>query len=83
MALSDSRCLYSIADSAFYRFSDSIRTAPSLVKGDVPIDARITTGVKLRGPEGAQRLRATSASTSELYGMLPAGRVAEGPTHRE
>jgi hypothetical protein len=28
---------------------------------------RPTTGVKLRGPEGAQRLRATSASTSELY----------------
>jgi hypothetical protein len=26
----------------------------------------LTTGVKLRGPEGAQRLRATSASTSEL-----------------
>jgi hypothetical protein len=28
----------------------------------------LTTGVKLRGPEGAQRLRATSASTSELAG---------------
>jgi hypothetical protein len=27
-------------------------------------DVGITTGVKLRGPEGAQRLRATSASTA-------------------
>jgi hypothetical protein len=27
-------------------------------------DVRITTDVKLRGPEGAQRLRATSASTT-------------------
>jgi hypothetical protein len=26
----------------------------------------ITTGVQLRGPEGAQRLRASSAATSEL-----------------
>jgi len=30
----------------------------------------LTTGVKLRGPEGAQRLRATSASTSELCGLV-------------
>jgi hypothetical protein len=30
--------------------------------------AWLTAGVKLRGPEGAQRLRATSASTSELGG---------------
>jgi hypothetical protein len=29
---------------------------------------RITTGVKLRGPEGAERLRALSAATSELDG---------------
>jgi hypothetical protein len=27
---------------------------------------RRTTGIKLRGPEGAQRLRATSASMAEL-----------------
>jgi hypothetical protein len=27
-------------------------------------DVRLTTDVKLRGPEGAQRLRATSASTT-------------------
>ena len=26
----------------------------------------LTTGVQLRGPEGAQRLRATSAATAEL-----------------
>jgi hypothetical protein len=34
---------------------------------------RITTGVKLRGAEGAQRLRATSASTTELcrFGFQP------------
>jgi hypothetical protein len=32
----------------------------------------ITTGVKLRGPEGAQRLRATSASTAELCGTSSA-----------
>ena len=30
----------------------------------------LTTGVKLRGPEGAQRLRATSASTSEFGGAV-------------
>ena len=30
---------------------------------------RLTAGVKLRGPEGAQRPRATSASTSELGGV--------------
>src|SRR5690606_33834750 len=30
------------------------------------VDVHRTTGVKLRGPEGAQRLRVTSASTSEL-----------------
>jgi hypothetical protein len=29
-------------------------------------DASLTTGVKLQGPEGAERLRALSASTSEL-----------------
>jgi hypothetical protein len=33
----------------------------------------LTTGVKLRGPEGAQRLRATSASTSELCRCTCAG----------
>jgi hypothetical protein len=36
---------------------DSRRISPGFV--------RRTTGVQLRGPEGAQRLRATSASTSE------------------
>jgi hypothetical protein len=34
------------------------------------ISVCLTTGVKLRGPEGAQRPRATSASTSELSGAL-------------
>jgi len=34
-----------------------------------------TTGVKLRGPEGAQRLRATSASTSEFGGCSPSDDV--------
>jgi hypothetical protein len=29
---------------------------------------RLTTGVQLQGPEGAQRLRALSAATSELGG---------------
>jgi hypothetical protein len=35
-----------------------------------PVARRVwlTTGVQLRGPEGAQRLRATSAATSELCG---------------
>jgi hypothetical protein len=32
----------------------------------------LTSGVKLRGPEGAQRLRATSAATSELCGTASA-----------
>ena len=36
----------------------------------VRIDVCITSGVKLRGPEGAQRPRATSASTSELCGLV-------------
>jgi hypothetical protein len=49
------------------------RSAPSEHKGAVTCTRRperlmlgLTTGVKLRGPEGAQRPRATSASTSEL-----------------
>jgi hypothetical protein len=37
------------------------RTPPS---NDDGLQVCITTGVKLRGPEGAQRLRATSASTA-------------------
>src|SRR5688572_15105337 len=42
------------------------RKLPALL-GSAARDVRLTTGVKLRGPEGAQRLRATSASTAELY----------------
>jgi hypothetical protein len=41
-------------------------------------DVRLTTGVKLRGPEGAQRLRATSASTAELCRLRHAH---PGPAH--
>jgi hypothetical protein len=36
----------------------------------VRFDVGLTTGVKLRGPEGAERLRATSASTAELCSIL-------------
>jgi hypothetical protein len=41
--------------------------------------ARITTGVQLRGAEGAQRLRATSASTAESYRSRL---VSQSATHR-
>ena len=41
----------------------------------------ITTGVKLRGPEGAQRPRATSASTSELYRCRRVG--SENPSFED
>jgi hypothetical protein len=40
-----------------------------------------TTGVKLRGPEGAQRLRATSASTSELYRVGFVNSTYAGDSH--
>jgi hypothetical protein len=40
--------------------------SPAEHRGSVPVCP--TTGIKLRGPEGAQRLRATSASMSELGG---------------
>src|SRR5262245_32575757 len=43
------------------------RESPSpRLAAQVGANVCITTGVKLRGREGAQRLRATSASTAEL-----------------
>src|SRR5690606_4267485 len=41
----------------------------------------ITTGVQLRGPEGAQRLRATSAATAELCSVSrESGQGSRQPT---
>jgi hypothetical protein len=42
----------------------------NIAAGYIEIVPRVcpTSGIKLRGPEGAQRLRATSASISELCG---------------
>jgi hypothetical protein len=39
----------------------------------------LTTGIKLRSPEGAQRPRATSASTSELYRGLLTQQIRDSP----
>jgi hypothetical protein len=47
--------------------------APQLLEtGHLILRLCLTTGIKLRGPEGAQRLRATSASMAELGAVLAA-----------
>ena len=48
-----------------------LRRRPVLRGGRPRHPVCLTTGIKLRGPEGAQRLRATSASMSELCGLAP------------
>ncbi len=56
----------------------SNRTSGDL-DGSTRSSVRITTGVKLRGPEGAQRPRATPASTSELSGALRSSYSRDNP----
>jgi hypothetical protein len=64
--------LSAIRQGAQTRRPGAGRPAPTATSGAPRRDGRcvlefcLTTGVKLRGPEGAQRLRATSASTSEF-----------------
>jgi len=62
-----------MAESAASRARDERNDAacggfprPVSLNGLSSVDVRLTTGVKLRGPEGAQRLRATSVSHAEL-----------------
>ena len=50
--------------------SESGEAARACTGNQVGTTVGIPTGVKLRGPEGAQRLRATSASTAELCSIL-------------